>query len=126
MPTSLLIRPPSTSAQLAAARRVILQDLDQLDEYPMFSETTIWAMAMVNNPNISLAEVANLIRRDAVIASAVLRRANDTTYGSRRAIDSVQQAVVRVGLQECGKLLCTMGMRAVYNRHSEAVQERFD
>jgi putative nucleotidyltransferase with HDIG domain len=126
MPASLLIRPPSTSAQLAAARPIILQDLDRLDEYPMFSETTIWAMAMVNNPNISLAEVAILIRRDPVIAAAVLRRANDATYGSRRAIDSVQQAVVRVGLQECGKLLCLMGMRAVFNRHPEAVQERCD
>jgi putative nucleotidyltransferase with HDIG domain len=127
MTASLLIRPPAAPpAQAATTRRTILQSLDRVDEYPMFSETTIWAMAMVNNPNVSLAEVANLIRRDAVVAAAVLQKANDWTVGGRRVIDSVHQAVLRVGLQECAKLLCTMGVRAMYERHPVAVQERCD
>lgn len=127
MSATLLIRPapPASLSHLTETRQTLLHDLDCLDAYPMFSETTIWAMAMVNNPNISLAEVANLIRRDPVIATAVLRCANNWRYGGR-PIDSIQQAVLRVGLHECGKLLCTMGMRAMYDRHSQAVQERCD
>jgi|GEM_PF-1497744 len=127
MSATLLIRPApiATPSQLTETHQTLLQDLDRLDAYPMFSETTLWAMAMMNNPDIALAEVANLIRRDPVIATAVLRRANDWRYGGR-SIDNIQQAVLRVGLQECGKLLCTMGMRAMYNRHSHAVQDRCD
>jgi putative nucleotidyltransferase with HDIG domain len=71
--------------------------------------------------------VANLIRRDPVIASAVLRRANNwVLYGTKRVIDNIQQAVLRVGLQECGKMLCMMGMRAMADGHSKAVQARCD
>jgi putative nucleotidyltransferase with HDIG domain len=91
----------------------------------MLSETTMWAMAMVGNPNIELAEVADLVRRDPVIAAAVLRRANDPLLGGQ-PVDSVQQAVLRVGLQECGKLLCVMGARAMAERHPAAVRERCD
>jgi putative nucleotidyltransferase with HDIG domain len=60
-----------------------------------------------------------------VIASAVLRRANSAEYAGR-PVDSIQQAVLRVGLQECGKLLCLMGARALADRHPADVQERCD
>jgi putative nucleotidyltransferase with HDIG domain len=129
MSTSVLIRPPKSvpAATPATTRQTLLDNLDRLEDYPMLSETTIWAMAMVNNPNASMAEVANLIRRDAVIASAVLRRANNwAVYGTKRVIENIQQAVVRVGLQECGKMLCTMGMRALSDAHPKEVQEQCD
>jgi putative nucleotidyltransferase with HDIG domain len=113
--------PPS-----ATNRRNILTDLDRVDTYPTLSETTIRAMAMVNNSDSSAAEVGAIIRRDGVLAAAVLRRANNWMLGGRKAIDNVQQAVVRLGLVECGKLLCMMGVRAMYNRYPQAVQERCD
>jgi putative nucleotidyltransferase with HDIG domain len=122
MPASLLNSPPTTPTE---ARQAILKDLEDVESYPMLSETTIWAMAMVDNPNISLAEVADLVRRDAVIAAAVLRRANDPLLGGS-PVDSIQQAVLRVGLQECGKLLSVMGARAMAERHPEVVQQRCD
>jgi putative nucleotidyltransferase with HDIG domain len=125
MPASLLHRRPNAPAARAEVRQAALKDLECLESYPMLSETTIWAMAMVDNPNISLAEVADLVRRDAVIASAVLRRANSAEYAGR-PVDSIQQAVLRVGLQECGKLLCLMGARALAGRHPAGVQERCD
>ena len=128
MSSKLLIpKPPApTPSRLIAIRKVMLKDLDRVETYPALSETTARAMALVNNPNVSLAEVAGLIRRDAVVAAAVLRRANSWTYGSRRVIDNLQQAVLRVGLQECGKILCAVGMRAMYERCTPAVQLRCD
>jgi putative nucleotidyltransferase with HDIG domain len=127
MSVSVLLRRPITfiAAPAANPRQTILKDLERVESYPVLSETTIRAMAMVNNPNTSLAEVATIIRRDPVMTAAVLRRANNWTYGGR-SIANIQQAVNRVGLQECSKLLCMMGTRAMYEKHSPAVRERCD
>jgi HD-like signal output (HDOD) protein len=103
-----------------------LQDLDRVENYPTLSETTIRATALVNSTDSSVAEVGALINRDSVLAAAVLRRANNWTLGSRKTIDNVQQAVVRIGILECGKLLCTLGMRAVYNHYPPAIQKHCD
>lgn len=126
MPATLLTREASATPRSGDCRRAILQDLDRVDTYPTLSETTVRAMAMVNNADSSAAELGALIRRDGVLAAAVLRRANNWTMGSRKSIDNVPQAVVRVGILECGKLLCTMGMKAVYNKYPLAVQKRCD
>lgn len=128
MPTLLMTRKRAAVplSRLATIRQGVLKDLDKVDSYPTLSETTARAMILVNNPEVSSAEVAGLIRRDAVVAAAVLRRANNWTYGARRVIDNLQQAVLRVGLQECGKILCAMGLQAIYERHAPKVRERCD
>jgi HD-like signal output (HDOD) protein len=126
MPATLLTRESPTPPRSGELRRTILEDLDRVENYPTLSETAVRAMALVNNADSSAAEVGAIIRRDSVLASAVLRRANNWTLGSRRTIDNVQQAVVRIGILECGKLLCTLGMRALYNKYPPAVQKHCD
>lgn len=128
MTASLLIRQPtkSTLSRLVAIRRVVLKDLDRVETYPALSETTLRAMALVNDPSVSMNEVAGLIRRDAVVAAAILRRANNWTFGGRRVIDNLQQAVLRVGLHECSKILCAVGLRALYGTTPLPIQQRCD
>ncbi len=128
MTTSLLIRQPSKStlSRLVAIRRVVLKDLDRVETYPALSETTLRAMALVNDPSVSMNEVAGLIRRDAVVAAAILRRANNWTFGCRQVIDNLQQAVLRVGLHECSKILCAIGLRAMYGTTPPPIQQRCD
>jgi len=83
MANSLLIRKPAkpTASRLVAIRQVVLKDLDRVETYPALSETTLRALALVNDPGVSMHEVAGLIRRDAVVAAAILRRANNWTLG---------------------------------------------
>jgi HD-like signal output (HDOD) protein len=128
MANSLLIRKPAkpTASRLVAIRQVVLKDLDRVETYPALSETTLRALALVNDPGVSMHEVAGLIRRDAVVAAAILRRANNWTLGGRRVIDNLQQAVLRVGLHECSKILCAIGLRAMYGSTPPPIQERCD
>ncbi len=125
MPTSLMSRPAVTErATPTAIRQSVLADLENIDNYPTLSDATIRAMAMVNDPDVSTAEVAGIIYRDSVLAAAVLRMANNWMYRGRKAVEDVQQGVLRIGMKECGKLLCSMGMRRLSNHHSPAVQKR--
>jgi HD-like signal output (HDOD) protein len=125
MSTAFLTRSPvAERVPLASTRQAVLADLERIENYPTLSVTTIRAMAMVNNPDVSIAEVAGLIQRDSFLAAAVLRLANNWMYRGRREVDDIQQAVLRLGLKECGKILCTMGLRGMAKHNAPAVQKR--
>jgi putative nucleotidyltransferase with HDIG domain len=127
MSATLLARPPQAGrSALATLGKVVVTDLDRVDTYPTLSETTVRVLEMVNKADVSVAEVARIVRNDGVIAAAVLRAANSCAIRGARVIEEVQQAVLRMGLQECCKLLSTMGVKNVYNRCGAVVQERCD
>lgn len=127
MSATLLVRPPvGERPSRLAPGKLTVTDLDRADTYPTLSDTTVRVLAMVNNSDVSVAEVAGIVRRDGVIAAAVLRAANSCAIRGGKAIEEVQQAILRMGLAECCKLLSTMGVKNVYNRYPAAVQERCD
>ncbi len=110
----------------ATLRKLVVTDLDRADTYPTLSDTTVRVIALANKPDVSVAEIAGLVRRDGVLAAGVLRAANSCAIRGTKAIEDVQPAIMRMGLQECCRLLSTMGVKNVYNRCSAAVQERCD
>jgi HD-like signal output (HDOD) protein len=126
MPATLLTRPPADRPPRALAARLVVTDLDRVDTYPTLSDTTVRVLAMVNSSDASVAEVSSIVCRDGVVAAAVLRAANTCAIRGAKPIEEVRQAVLRMGLQECCKLLSTMGVKNVYNRYPAAVQERCD
>jgi putative nucleotidyltransferase with HDIG domain len=126
MAATLLTRPPADRPSRLAAGKLTVTDLDRVETYPTLSDTTVRVLAMVNDSNVSVAEVSAIVRRDGVIAAAVLRAANTCAIRGGKPIEEVQQAILRMGLQECCKLLSTMGVKNVYNRYPAAVQERCD
>ncbi len=126
MTATLLTRPTTERPSRYAPGKIAVTDLDRVETYPTLSDTTVRVLGMVNNCNVSVAEVAGIVRRDGVIAVAVLRAANSCAIRGGKAIEEVQQAILRMGLQECCKLLSTMGVKNVYNRYPAAVQERCD
>ncbi len=123
----LLQRAPRTErASNPALRKVVITDLDRPDTYPTLSDTTIKVMGLANKADVSVGEIAGIVRRDGVLAAGVLRAANSCTFRGGKAIEDVQQAVLRLALQQCGRLLATSGVREVYARCSPPVQKRCD
>jgi putative nucleotidyltransferase with HDIG domain len=124
MAATLLVRESREQTQVRyTLRQSMVSNLERTENYPTLSDTTVRVMALANNPHVSVSEVATLVRRDGVIAATVLKAANSCIRGGRKVIEDVQQAVLRLGLQDCCKLLCTMGMKSVYNRYSPTVRE---
>lgn len=129
MPFAVLARRPSAADPPPLAdntRQAILADLERPDALPVLSATAARAVALLADPEVSPAELATLIRRDGVLAAAVLRRANSALYGGRRRVEDVHQAVVRLGVGECGRIVCAIGTRGVYDRVPAAARARCD
>ncbi|MBY0456784.1 MAG: HDOD domain-containing protein [Gemmataceae bacterium] len=124
MPSLLSRESSAPRPSQLALRKVVVTDLDRADTYPPLSDTTARVMGMANRQDVSVAEVAAVVRRDGVLAAGVLRAANSCAIRGAKAIEDVQPAILRMGLQECCRLLSAMGVRTVYNRCTPAVQER--
>jgi putative nucleotidyltransferase with HDIG domain len=121
MSVSLMFREPQTAATV---RQTVLTDLGWLESYPTLSDTALRVMTMAEKDDVSVAEVAAIVRRDSVLAARLLRVANSCAYRGRTEVDDVQPAVLRIGLQECTRLLSAMGLKGVYERCSPPVRER--
>ena len=117
---------PAASATPVAARTAVLDGLDRLESLPPLSDTAVRAMTMVHGSNHSTKDVATLIRRDAVIATAVLKLANSVVYRGRGPASDVQQAVLRIGLRECAKVICLVGVERLYAHCPPTVRWRCD
>jgi putative nucleotidyltransferase with HDIG domain len=120
----LLREPPTETAR--EVRRAALADLDRPETFPVLSDTAVQLTTLADRPDVSVAEVAALIRRDGMLAARVLRAANSAAVGARGTVDDVPQAVNRLGVRECARLLCAVGMRGMYASYAPVVRERCD
>lgn len=68
-------------------------------------------LALASDEDASSAALANLVHRDAGLASAVLRTANSASLGGATQISSLQQAVTRLGMAEVSRIAFAASMR---------------
>lgn len=100
----------------------VFANLDKLETLPHLSDTTVRAMALTNDPNATLADMAALIRRDGVLAAGLLKVANSVVYRGSTEVTDVQQAVMRIGLRGCANILAAAGVKSVYAKMPPAVK----
>ena len=67
-------------------------------------------MQLVGSPDSSMAEVSKVIHNDPSLASRVLKIANSALYGSTGQIDSIQRALVVLGMKEVGTIVTSVGV----------------
>lgn len=96
--------------------------LSKLETLPHLSDTAARAMALSNNPDSTLNEMADLIRRDGVLATGVLKLANSVVYRGRTTVTDLPQAVVRLGMKGCRNVVTAAGMRNMYAKMSPTVR----
>jgi putative nucleotidyltransferase with HDIG domain len=121
MTATLMFRNPPDAP---AVRKAVLTDLGWLEAYPTLSDSAARVMTMAEREDASVAEVAAVVRRDGVLVGRLLRLANSCAYRGRMEVDDVQPAVLRIGLQECARLLSAMALRGTYERCPAPVRER--
>jgi putative nucleotidyltransferase with HDIG domain len=96
--------------------------LSKLETLPHLSDTAARAMALSNDPDSTLNEMADLIRRDGVLATGVLKLANSVVYRGSTPVTDLQQAVVRLGMKGCRNVVTAAGMKNMYAKMSPAVR----
>jgi EAL and modified HD-GYP domain-containing signal transduction protein len=76
-------RPETYSSRTISANKMVVLEL----------------LARVNEPAVTPQEVANIVRGDVSMSVTVLRWANGSFYGLKQAVDSIERAIIVLGLQ---------------------------
>lgn len=104
----------------------VLRDLGKVETLPTLSDTAVRAMTLMHKPEATIAEVAALVRRDGVVAAAVLKVANSAAKRGRYPVEDVLGAVVRLGLRGCSEVVTAVGMGGAFRHKSKDGQAACD
>ena len=88
----------------------LLENLLNVRNLPTISNAVVVLEQSLSQEEPDVQNVSNIISEDPVITSMVLKLGNSATYGARRTIGSVQEAVMRLGFQEVRKMVMNLAL----------------
>lgn len=98
---------PATATQTgAAALRDRLAECDAA--IPMLPEFAHKVIALVSDPDVSIANLSEIVSKDQVLASRLLGMANSAYFASMQEISTVQEAIMRMGTGAVRNLVVTV------------------
>jgi HD-like signal output (HDOD) protein len=90
--------------------------LGDLRKLPLLTATAQQAMNLAAERTATLQEFSRLVEKDITLAVSFLKLANSPFFSGGRNVDSLEQAVVRLGLRECQNLIVAVSMRNLFNQ----------
>jgi len=73
-------------------------------------------LAVLQDPNSDIEDISKLIRVDAALTAQVLRVANSPMYGRPERVETVEEAIQQIGLNEVSQLASSLSARQVASR----------
>lgn len=116
----------TTSAVTSLENRLkqIISNIRNLPTPPIVFEQI---QKVLNNPETSVADVAAILSEDPAMSVKVLRLTNSAFYGLSREIDSVNHAVMIIGLEAVKNLVLSASVLSMFksNKDNKDYHERF-
>ena len=91
----------------------IVGQIDLLEPIPPIA---VQIMALAEDPNSSMPQIANLIRNDPALTANLLKTCNSVYYGLSRPVESVRDAISMVGLDHIVRLVMLNSLSANFNK----------
>lgn len=103
------------SAQVSPRNKIDLM-VKHISDVMAFPFTVSMALQILNNPDSSAAELAQIIETDPAISAQFLKKANSAHYsGSSKRIVSIKDAIVRIGFTETRRLVTGMAVMQLFD-----------
>lgn len=105
-------------------REQILKQVDKYGEMKALSPTVSQLLSITSNSECSPGQVARIIKRDQAISLKVLKIANSVAYSRGGSVDSIQQALSRIGLSQIRQM--ALNISVMDNFHLSALGDEFN
>lgn len=112
-PPMMTLVEPVTSEKADRYKALALESLRQL---PPFSPVFTKLMESLARENVSVAELADWIEKDAIIAGQLLRTVNSSAYGIRGTVSSVRHAIAVMGISKLRNLALGLSVLRIFTR----------
>jgi putative nucleotidyltransferase with HDIG domain len=90
-----------------------------------FPSIAMEILELVRYPDVDLNELSRYIRVDGALAGGVLALANSAIYRAVRRIDTIKEAVGRLGISEVARLAAAISMRSLYSADAAQAHQAF-
>lgn len=92
--------------------------LKEIDEIPAFPENISEIQKLCSNPETPIKHIAESISRDPGLTTSILKLANSAGYMSIRKVETIEEAVVKIGIKGINTLLVATGVyKIIENRY---------
>jgi HD-like signal output (HDOD) protein len=81
--------------------------LEEAEDLPILPQVHAQAMMIAQNPESNIGELKDILKYDPALTATILKVANSAYYGFSHKIESLQTALVMLGLREVTRLLVT-------------------
>jgi HD-like signal output (HDOD) protein len=90
-----------------------------------FPALAMQILNLIARPDAEVAELARLIGRDPALSASILSVANSAYYRAAMEIETVRDAITRLGLNEVGRVAGAVSARTLFNPRMRAEQAVF-
>jgi HD-like signal output (HDOD) protein len=105
---------PKERDAVRAVVRQTLSHLSQTGALPALPGVATAALGLCRDPDADVGELVRVLQMDVGLTTRVVRVANSPLYGRRRHAQSVQEAVVTVGLRQTCDILVAVCAKQIY------------
>ena len=92
---------------------------------PAMPAIAVQCMQMINDPNQSFKTVGQIIARDPLLASRVLRLANSAAFPGKSTVTTLEQSIARMGTEGLRLAICHYSMYQAFSSKDERIKAAF-
>ncbi len=116
---------PATAEEALAGEKILAHFALNHPGPASFPSISLRILELVRYPDVNLNELSKYIRMDGALAAGLLALANSAVYRGVKHIDTVKDAVARIGLGEVAKLTAAISTRSLYGAEELSEFQRF-
>lgn len=88
---------------------------------PTLPEIALKVRSAADDPEVNLHKMADIISHDASLSLGMLKVANSATFGRAVKVETVHQAVTRIGLRQIKSIATAMAMEQVFVSNNDVI-----
>lgn len=97
----------------------ILKDINKL---PPMSDVVMRVMTLVQNPSVSIQDLAKEITRDPAITASILKLSNSAYYRAAKPIRTIQEALMTLGIKTVKEIVVLTASKGILNKELKGYQ----
>ena len=94
-------------------------------QLPTLPEVALRVRDAVESDTADAATIARMVGSDAALSARLLQVANSALYRGSQEIDSINQAVTRLGMRQVRSLVVGLAMKQIFQATSDALDRQF-
>src|SRR4051812_17334117 len=86
---------------------------EQLCKLPVFRPVAVRLLSTLAREDADIRQVTNLLHTDPAFSAEILTQANSALFARKTRIDTIQRAIVALGLERTRSLTATVALRGM-------------